>query len=437
MIFDILVQINLYYPGKIENYQSLLDLDHSLENERKECTDIKSKYLHEILATGATGDPILKVRKSRKQKTSDVEEKKSDLTGAYRDVQSGGEIPTKGFALLRRRKEEERVDSSKVDYSEEKINIHYKTVIRAEVREEVPEQELDRRLEEKMRRVYAEMERTKREKQELDNENRRHNDTFLPKDKTILTSNYIDLGNDSRRKNKSRALFGFNVRALYSFTAESSRELSFQKGNILRVTGDVDDNWLRGEMGDRAGIFPSSYVEFIPKTSEQKLKARAKFNFKAKNESELTMLKGEVLEVERKIDCNWVEVRLGERIGIVPSGYLELLDDDGLTESVSWGSTPSTPERPALAGVSTERLYRPTDLLKSKLREEFAEREKRMAQVDAMIAETLSEFQDESSASSSISASPAPDSVMGIQRMPNIRVSHDNLVSETGGQYFK
>ena len=408
-----------------------------MENERKEYTDIKSKYLHEILATGSTGDPILKVRKSRKPKNSDVEEMKSDLTGAYRDVQSGGEVPTNGLAQLRNMKEEERVDSSKVDYSEEKINIHYKTVIRAEVREEVPEQELDRRLEEKMRRVYAEMERTKREKQELDNENRRHTDTFLPKDKTILTSNYIDVGNDGRRKNKSKSLFGFNVRALYTFTAESSRELSFQKGNILRVTGDVDDNWLRGEMGDRVGIFPSSYVEFIPKTSEQKLKARAKFNFKAKNESELTMLKGEVLEVERKIDCNWVEVRLGERIGIVPSDYLELLDDDGHTESVSWGSTPSTPERPALAGVITERLYRPTDLLKSKLREEFAEREKRMARVDAMIAETLSEFQDESSASSSISASPAFDSVMEIQRMPNIRVSHDNLVSETGGQYFK
>ena len=120
-----------------------------MENERKEYTDIKSKYLHEILATGSTGDPILKVRKSRQQKNSDVEEKNSDLTGAYRDVQSGGEIPTNGFAELRKRKEEERVDGSKVNYSEEKINIHYKTVIRAEVREEVPEQELDRRLEEK------------------------------------------------------------------------------------------------------------------------------------------------------------------------------------------------------------------------------------------------------------------------------------------------
>ena len=288
---------------------------------------------------------------------------KSDLIGAYRDVQSGGEIPTKGFAHLRRNKQEDRVEGGKVDYNEEKINIHYKTVIRAEVRDEIPEEELDRRLEEKMRKVYSEMERRKREKQELDTESRRHNDTFLAKDKTILTSNYANVDNskEGMKKGSSRSLFGFNVRALYNFTAESSRELSFQRGNILRVTGDVDDNWLRGEMGGRAGIFPTSYVEFIPRTSEEKPKARAKFNFKAKSDSELTMLKGEVLEVEKRIDRNWVEVRLGERLGMVPSDYLELLDHDEdhqASPPVSWGSTPSTPERPVMAGVTIERLYR-------------------------------------------------------------------------------
>ena len=40
------------------------------------------------------------------------------------------------------------------------------------------------------------------------------------------------------------------------------------------------------------------------------------------------MLKGEILEVEKKIDQNWMEVCLGERVGIVPTDYLEPLDDD-------------------------------------------------------------------------------------------------------------
>ena len=72
---------------------------------------------------------------------------------------------------------------------------------------------------------------------------------------------------------------------------------------------------------------------------------------------------------------------------------LEVLNDDGnsVTDG-SWGSTPSTPERPSLAGVLTERLYRPTDLLKSKLREEFAERERKMENVDNFISETIEQF---------------------------------------------
>ena len=415
-------------PEKKE-IQSLSDLDCSSENERKDYTDTdnKSEYVHEILATGSSGDQILKVKKLGRPRNIEVEEGVS-LTTAYKEAQRGGEIPTIGFSRLRNKPENEKEESNKVDYSEENVNIHYKTVIRAEVRDEIPEKELQRRLEERMMKVYANMKMEKLEKHELDNESRRHNDKFLPKDKKILTSNYSDICDNVRQKNISRSLFRLNARALYSFTAKSSRELNFKRGDVLRVTGEVDDNWLRGEIGDRSGIFPSSYVELIKKkTSEKRLKARAKFNFKAKSESELTVLKGELLVVEKKIDCNWVEVSLGERIGMVPSEYLDLLDDGHRepTWPVTWSSTPSTPERPILdlSGVSIECLVRPTDLLKSKLQEDFSEREKMMTRVDAMIADTLSEFLEDSStsASSSISASPAPDSVMEHRRTPTLR----------------
>ena len=85
-------------------------------------------------------------------------------------------------------------------------------------------------------------------------------------------------------------------------------------------------------------------------------------------------------------------------------------------------------------------FLRPTDLLKSKLREEFAEREKRMERVDAMIEETILEFCDSSStstisSSSSVSLSLAPDSMTELRRTP--RSSHDNLICINGGQYFE
>ena len=83
------------------------------------------------------------------------------------------------------------------------------------------------------------------------------------------------------------------------------------------------------------------------------------------------------------------------------------------------GAAPPAPIL-ALSGASNERLYMPTDLLKSKLWEDFAEREKMMTRVDAMIVDMLSEFLEDSStsASSSIWASPAPDSEMELHRTP-------------------
>ena len=380
--------------GKIENYQS--DVEEISRSNTPEIvrpdssSSNNSKYLHEILASGDNGDQVLKVKKARKQVSSEAEQRKSssDLTGVYRNVQSGGEIPSTGLRGVGD-KGRDRVEF-KTDYNEEKINIHFKTTIRSEVKENIPEEVLDKMLEEKMRKVYAEMDRKKRERLEQDYESRKHNDNFLPKDKKdIVITNY----KEAKKNGTKRSLFGFKAKALYDFVAESGKELSFQRGNILTVTGDVDDNWLKGELGGRSGIFPGSYVEFILNRSEEKLKVIAKYNFKAKNPIELTMLKGEILEVERNVDHNWVEVSLGERLGIVPMDYLEVLNDDGnsVTEG-SWGSTPSTPERPSLAGVLTERLYRPTDLLKSKLREEFAERERKMENIDNFISETIEQF---------------------------------------------
>ena len=42
---------------------------------------------------------------------------------------------------------------------------------------------------------------------------------------------------------------------------DAHRELSFKKGDIIRLTRTVDNNWLEGEVDGAKGIFPASYVE--------------------------------------------------------------------------------------------------------------------------------------------------------------------------------
>ncbi|MEQ2217531.1 Vinexin, partial [Xenoophorus captivus] len=56
------------------------------------------------------------------------------------------------------------------------------------------------------------------------------------------------------------------ARAKFDFQAQSPRELTLQKGDIVYIHRQVDANWLEGEHHGRAGIFPTSYVEVLPPT---------------------------------------------------------------------------------------------------------------------------------------------------------------------------
>ncbi|NWX20265.1 VINEX protein, partial [Aegotheles bennettii] len=54
------------------------------------------------------------------------------------------------------------------------------------------------------------------------------------------------------------------ARLKFDFQAESPKELTLQKGDIVYIHKEVDRNWLEGEHHGRVGIFPSNYVEVSP-----------------------------------------------------------------------------------------------------------------------------------------------------------------------------
>lgn len=51
------------------------------------------------------------------------------------------------------------------------------------------------------------------------------------------------------------------ARAKFNFQAQSAIELSLNKGELVVLTRRVDDNWFEGRIANRKGIFPVSYVE--------------------------------------------------------------------------------------------------------------------------------------------------------------------------------
>ncbi|XP_036387938.1 GRB2-related adapter protein-like isoform X1 [Megalops cyprinoides] len=55
--------------------------------------------------------------------------------------------------------------------------------------------------------------------------------------------------------------------AIYTFRATESDELSFQKGDILKITNMEDDpNWYTAELMGRRGFVPKNYINVRPHT---------------------------------------------------------------------------------------------------------------------------------------------------------------------------
>ena len=94
--------------------------------------------------------------------------------------------------------------------------------------------------------------------------------------------------------------------------------MSFKKGDLVYIRRQVDDNWYEGERNAMIGIFPVTYVEIIPNESVGSLsrnrnkettttegKGKAKFNFQAQTPMELSLIKGEMVTLTRRVDQNW------------------------------------------------------------------------------------------------------------------------------------
>lgn len=51
--------------------------------------------------------------------------------------------------------------------------------------------------------------------------------------------------------------------ATFSFASEAPSELSISKGDKIELVGRLDQDWLKGRLGGHEGIFPASFVDII------------------------------------------------------------------------------------------------------------------------------------------------------------------------------
>ncbi|XP_048126415.1 sorbin and SH3 domain-containing protein 1 [Alosa alosa] len=189
-----------------------------------------------------------------------------------------------------------------------------------------------------VRKILEEQRRLKREQEEADIASRRHAAIVLTHHQFITNDRFGDLLtiNDSEKRKsgpeRTPAL------AKFDFRAETLKELPFQKGDIVYIYRQVDQNWYEGEHHGRVGIFPRSYVELLPPTEKAQPKksapvqvleygeAMARFNFNGDTPVEMSFRKGERIILIRRVDENWYEGKIAgsNRQGIFPVTYVEV-----------------------------------------------------------------------------------------------------------------
>ncbi|XP_034041609.1 sorbin and SH3 domain-containing protein 1 isoform X11 [Thalassophryne amazonica] len=167
--------------------------------------------------------------------------------------------------------------------------------------------------------------------------------------------------------------------ARFDFRAESLKELPFQKGDIVYIIRQVDQNWYEGEHFGRVGIFPRSYVELLPPTEKAQPKksapvqvleygeAIARFNFTGDTVVEMSFRKGERITLIRRVDENWYEGKISgtNRQGIFPVTYVEVHKRPRVKNGVEYPNPPVSlsPQRSTNASPQLQRNHLTTSPL--------------------------------------------------------------------------
>ncbi|XP_029376137.1 sorbin and SH3 domain-containing protein 1 isoform X2 [Echeneis naucrates] len=360
-----------YEPGK----SSVLKLERTTQDVSPDDVDLENepwyKFFSEMEFDKASAPPFspletasdLQQYSLSKSGHSEVEKDGGSSTGepaapecdrhVYKSVLEGGDIPLQGLRALNKR---HGSSSSSKDLSP----------AHGESQDEV----LRRRHGDK-EKMLEEQRRLKREQEEADTASRRHTGIVPTHHQFITNERFGDLLNitDNAEKRKS-GVERTPAMARFDFRAETLKELPFQKGDIVYIIRQVDQNWYEGEHHGRVGIFPRSYVELLPPTEKAQPKkstpvqvleygeAIARFNFTGDTVVEMSFRKGERITLIRRVDENWYEGKIAgtNRQGIFPVTYVEVHKRPRVKNGVDYPDPPVS-QSPQRSTNASPQLY--------------------------------------------------------------------------------
>ncbi|XP_064482216.1 uncharacterized protein LOC135394998 isoform X1 [Ornithodoros turicata] len=120
--------------------------------------------------------------------------------------------------------------------------------------------------------------------------------------------------------------------ALYNFVGESPDELTIHKGDVIRILGTLDGNWIMGTLDSRKGMFPANFVQMgsaVPCNPAEKdhhskgCPVIALHTFQAEQNGDLGFCEGDTITVLSRINKDWLYGELGGREGQFPASFVQ------------------------------------------------------------------------------------------------------------------
>ncbi|ETN66109.1 hypothetical protein AND_002110 [Anopheles darlingi] len=167
---------------------------------------------------------------------------------------------------------------------------------------------------------------------------------------TTTTSTTTATSNSSQLPDLSKIP---HAKAFYDFSSSETSDISFRKGDIIILKKKIDHNWCVGEVNGKLGAVPLNHIKVLVPLPFPQCKALYDFRMgPTEEEGCLTFKKGAIIHVLRRVDQNWAEGRIADKIGIFPISFVEMnglakqLMDSSLKHFLGNNSNRSVPPTP-------------------------------------------------------------------------------------------
>uniref|UniRef100_A0A914CTU2 Uncharacterized protein n=1 Tax=Acrobeloides nanus TaxID=290746 RepID=A0A914CTU2_9BILA len=150
-------------------------------------------------------------------------------------------------------------------------------------------------------------------------------ESFRPDDSTI---------------SKFNAPTNYMAKAIHDYCTGVEGDLSFKAGDWINVVERVNEHWLRGELFGQRGIFPLSFVQLEnvqaipmerPKSANSmsdsfsypKVTVTSIHDYTSDVPEDLSFKIGDVIEIIKYVNEDWIMGRLHDRAGLVPLNFVK------------------------------------------------------------------------------------------------------------------